>query len=65
MSEQPKHTKKRSTSSVSYRSAQNASYKPVSSKKKRRHSEEELPERPRKKKKKRVIVNFIVTLQEL
>ena len=60
MSEQPKHTKKRSTSSVSYRSAQNASYKPVSSKKKRRHSEEELPERPRKKKKKRGCLGSIL-----
>lgn len=60
MSEQPKHTKKRSTSSVSYRSAQNASYKPVSSKKKRRHSEEELPERPRKKKKKRECLGSIL-----
>ena len=52
MSEQ-KHTKKKSTSSMSYRSAQNASYKPVSSKKKRRHTEETLQEKPRRKKKKR------------
>ena len=43
-SETQKHKKKKSTSSVSYRRAQNASYKPVSTKRKRRHTEEEYQE---------------------
>lgn len=60
MSEQ-KHTKRKSTSSVSYRSAQNASYKPVSSKKKKHsHTQEEFREKPRKKKKKRGCLGSIL-----
>ena len=50
---QKKHTKKKSTSSVSYRSAQNASYKQVSSRKRRHYTEDKYQEPGQKKKMKK------------